>query len=260
MNLKKQIRKEMTIDRLNVVIYEQAELIADNASDFVEKKIKEAINKSGFANIILATGSSQFLFLEALKKKEIDWKKITVFHLDEYKDISANHPASFRKYLRDRILNFVNPKKIYFLNGDAVDCEKEMRKYQQSLINHPIDVACIGIGENGHIAFNDPDEADFNDNLLVKLVNLDEACRRQQFTEGWFPSFKAVPKQALTLTIPAILNSKVISCVVPDQRKSKAVFDALTGQIKTSCPASILRTHPQTTLFLDRDSASKLDI
>ena len=147
-----------------------------------------------------------------------------------------------------------------FLNGDAVDSEKEMGKYQQSLINNPIDVACIGIGENGHIAFNDPDEADFNDNLLVKLVNLDEACRRQQFTEGWFPSFKAVPKQAFTLTIPAILNSKVISCVVPDQRKSKAVFDALTGQIKTSCPASILRTHPQTSLFLDRDSASKLDI
>ena len=260
MNLKKQIGKEMTIDRLNVVIYEQAELIADNASDFVEKKIKEAINKSGFANIILATGSSQFLFLEALKKKEIDWKKITVFHLDEYKDISANHPASFRKYLRDRILNFVNPKKVYFLNGDAADCEKEMKKYEQSLINHPIDIACIGIGENGHIAFNDPGVADFSDRDLVKLVCLDEACRKQQFTEGWFPSLEAVPKQALTLTIPAILESKVISCFVPDQRKSKAVYDTLTGEINTSCPASILRTHPQSTLFLDISSSSKLNL
>ena len=259
MNLKKQIRKEITIDHLNVVIYEQPEVMAYNASDFVEKNIKEAINKSGFANIILATGSSQFLFLKALRNKEIDWKKITVFHLDEYKDISPNHPASFRKYLKDRILSFVNPKKVYFLNGDAADCEKEMKEYEQILINHPIDVACIGIGENGHIAFNDPGEADFNDSDLVKLVNLDEACRRQQFTEGWFPSFDDVPRQALTLTIPAILNSKVISCVVPDQRKSKAVYDTLNGKINTNCPASILRTHSQSRLFLDQFSASRLD-
>ncbi len=259
MNLKKQIRKEMTIDHLNVAIYEHPEVMADNASDFVEKNIKKAINKSGFANIILATGSSQFLFLKALRNKEIDWKKITVFHLDEYKDISPNHPASFRKYLKDRILSFVNPKKVYFLNGDAADCEKEMRKYEQILINHPIDIACIGIGENGHIAFNDPCEADFNDRDQVKLVNLDEACRRQQFTEGWFPSFDDVPRKALTLTIPAILNSKVISCVVPDQRKSKAVYDTLNGKINTSCPASILRTHSQSRLFLDQFSASRLD-
>ena len=259
MNLKKQIRKEITIDHLNVAVYEQPEVMAYNASDFVEKNIKEAINKSGFANIILATGSSQFLFLEALRNKEIDWKKITVFHLDEYKDISPNHPASFRKYLKDRILSFVNPKKVYFLNGDAADCEKEMKEYEQILINHPIDVACIGIGENGHIAFNDPGEADFNDSDLVKLVNLDEACRRQQFTEGWFPSFDDVPRQALTLTIPAILNSKVISCVVPDQRKSKAVYDTLNGKINTSCPASILRTHFQSRLFLDQFLASRID-
>ena len=249
----------MTVDKLNVTVFDGAEIMADAASSFVEKKINEAINKRGFANIILATGSSQFLFIETLKKKEIDWQKINVFHLDEYKDISANHPASFRKYLKDRIVDFVNPKSVFFLNGDAEDCENEMKKYEQNLINHPIDIACIGIGENGHIAFNDPGVADFHDSDLVKLVLLDEACRRQQFTEGWFPSFDDVPRQALTLTIPAILNSKVISCVVPDQRKSKAVYDTLNGKINTSCPASILRTHSQSRLFLDQFSASMLD-
>ena len=258
MTLKKEIIKEMTVDKLNVTVFDSADIMADAASSFVEKKINGAINKRGFANIILATGSSQFLFIEALKKKEIDWQKINVFHLDEYKDISANHPASFRKYLKDRILDFVNPKRVFFLNGDAEDCENEMKKYEQNLINHPIDIACIGIGENGHIAFNDPGVADFNDSDLVKLVLLDEACKKQQFNEGWFPSLDAVPKLALTLTITAILKSKFISCVVPEKRKSKAVYDSLNGQINTNCPASILRTHSGSTLFLDKDSASRL--
>ena len=193
-----------------------------------------------------------------MQQKEIDWQKITVFHLDEYKGISDTHPASFRKYLKDRILSNVKPKQVYFLNGDAENITDEINRYTTLLKQHPIDVACIGIGENGHIAFNDPPVADFEDSDLVKLVTLDEACRTQQLDEGWFPSFDAVPKQALTLTIPAIMSSKTISCAVPDERKANAVYNALYGKIHTACPASILRTHPSTTLFLDAASASKI--
>ncbi len=229
------------------------------AADYVEEKLKEAIHRKGFANLILATGTSQFPFLEALKERDIDWKKITVFHLDEYKGISDRHPASFRKYLKDRILDAVSPKEIYFLNGDTENIEKEMDRYTSALKEHDIDIACIGIGENGHIAFNDPPVADFDDPKLVKLVTLDDACRNQQLGEGWFPTLADVPEQALTLTIPAIMACKAISCVVPDQRKAKAVYDTLYNPVGTDCPASILRTHPKARLFLDQGSAARID-
>ncbi|HEA21160.1 MAG TPA: glucosamine-6-phosphate deaminase [Pricia antarctica] len=228
------------------------------AANYVQKKLTEAIGRKGSANLILATGSSQFKFLEALMEIDIDWKKITVFHLDEYKDISDTHPASFRKYLKERILDAVNPKKIYFLNGDAENVETEMQQYATALKEHPIDIACIGIGENGHIAFNDPSVADFNDPKLVKLVTLDEACRNQQLGEGWFPTFDDVPEQALTLTITAIMSCKAISCVVPDDRKAEAVYNTLYHEMNTDCPATVLRKHPETRLFLDSDSASKI--
>ncbi len=250
--------KAFTIDKLNIAIYDDPISMGKAAADFVEKKLKEAITQNGTANLILATGASQFSFLEAFKGRNIDWQKITVFHLDEYKGISDQHPASFRKYLKERILDEVAPKKIYFLNGDAEDLEKEMENYSAALREHPIDVACIGIGENGHIAFNDPPVADFNDPKLVKLVTLDDACRNQQLGEGWFPTFDDVPKQALTQTIRAIMRCKAISCVVPDARKAQAVYDTLYNEINTACPATILRTHPETILFLDAASAAKI--
>lgn len=250
--------KTLKVDNLDVAIYETPIAMGKAAADFVQGKLSDAIAEKGTANLILATGASQFKFLEALKERDIEWQKITVFHLDEYKDISDSHPASFRKYLKDRILDAVNPKKVHFLNGDAEDVEAEMSLYSEALKNHPIDIACIGIGENGHIAFNDPPVADFNDQKLVKLVTLDEACRNQQLGEGWFPTFDDVPKQALTLTITAILNCKAISCVVPDERKAEAVYNALYHKISTDCPATILRQHDETKLFLDNASASKI--
>lgn len=250
--------KSYTIDQLQVTIYGSANEMGEAAADFVKNKLNEAIQQRGQANLILATGASQFSFLKALQQKAIDWKKITVFHLDEYKGISDQHPASFRKYLKERILDAVVPKKIYFLNGDAPDLEKEMDNYSKALQQHPIDVACIGIGENGHIAFNDPPVADFNDPKWVKLVSLDEDCRNQQLGEGWFPTLDDVPKQALTLTIPAIMGCKTISCVVPDERKAEAVYNTLNEEISTKCPATVLRTHPNTSLFLDTNSASKI--
>lgn len=250
--------KTLTIDKLNIAIYNEPLSMGKAAADFVEIKLNEAITKNGAANLILATGASQFSFLDAFKKRNVDWQKITVFHLDEYKGISAQHPASFRKYLKERILDTVSPKKVFFLEGDSDDLERVMEDYSVELRKHPIDIACIGIGENGHIAFNDPPVADFHDSKLIKLVSLHEACRKQQLGEGWFPTLEDVPKEALTLTIPAIMNCKAISCVVPDERKASAVYNTLFGAIETACPASILRTHPETQFFLDKKSASNI--
>lgn len=251
--------RSLQVDNLNISVYQESNVMGKAAADFVAKSLNQTIAEKGFANLILATGASQFSFLEALKEKEIDWQKITVFHLDEYKGISDQHPASFRKYLKERILDEVAPQKIYFLNGDAENLEEEMNRYSELLQNHPIDLACIGIGENGHIAFNDPPVADFNDPKLVKIVSLDDDCRNQQLGEGWFPTFDDVPKEALSLTIPAIMSSKTISCVVPDARKANAIYNTLYTEISTKCPATILRTHLNTCLFLDQASASRIE-
>ncbi len=245
-------------DKLKVEIYESEAESGRAAADHVLKILKSALQTKGTANLILATGTSQLSFLEALKKKDIEWDKITVFHLDEYKDMSDQHPASFRKYLKERILDIVKPGKVYLINGDSPDLDKEMETYSELLKQNPVDIACIGIGENGHIAFNDPPVADFNDPHLVKVVELDEACRRQQMGEGWFPSLDDVPREAVTLTVTAIMNCKSISCVVPGKRKAEAVRNTLYLEISTSCPASILRTHPDTLLFIDSDAASEI--
>ena len=251
--------RTLAIDNLKVAVYENPKTMGAAAAEFVAKTLNITIAEKGSANLILATGASQFTFLEALKEKQIDWQSITVFHLDEYKGISDKHPASFRKYLRERILNDVAPKKTFFLNGDAEDLEKEMKDYARQLEQRTIDIACIGIGENGHIAFNDPPVADFNDPKLVKVVDLDEDCRRQQLGEGWFPTLEDVPKQALSLTIPAIMSCKTISCVVPDNRKANAIYTTLYQEISTECPGTILRTHSNTRLFLDQASASRIE-
>ena len=245
-------------EKLKIEVYKNVDELGKAAANSVATKLNEAIAENGFANLILATGASQFQFLEHLQKLEIDWKKITVFHLDEYLGMKITHPASFRKYLKERILDKVQPGKVYYLEGDATDIEETVANYEALLRNHPVDVACIGIGENGHIAFNDPPVADFNDPKLVKVVELDDACRRQQLGEGWFPTFDDVPTHALSLTITAIMACKHISCVVPDERKAEAVFNTVNAEISTACPATILRTHADTILYLDEKSASGL--
>lgn len=250
--------KQLQKEKLRVEIYETPDNLGKAAAANVAGRLNGAIKEKGFANLILATGSSQFSFLEALQTHDIDWKKINVFHLDEYIGLPETHPASFRKYLKERILEKVQPKNVYYLNGDAPDLDAEVERYSELLKAHPIDVACIGIGENGHIAFNDPPVADFNDPALVKVVELDEACRKQQLGEGWFPTFEDVPTHAITLTIPAIMACKHISCVVPDGRKAEAVHNTLNAAISTACPATILRMHPNDVLYLDEGSAEKL--
>lgn len=251
--------REAGIDSLKIRAYETAEKMGEAAADFTAQHIQSVITEKGHVNLMLATGASQFTFLDALKNIDsVDWSKITTFHLDEYIGISSDHKASFRKYLHERIIDEVNPREAYFLEGDADDIPGEIKRYEALLQEHPIDIACIGIGENGHIAFNDPPIADFDDPKLVKVVELDEKSRQQQVGEGWFDSIEDVPRQALSLTIPAIMNSRVISCVVPDSRKAGAVNNALYGPISTDCPASILRTHSNAVLFLDRHSAAGL--
>ena len=250
--------REFKVDCLNVAIYDSDQSMGVAAARLVTRRLQETIAAKGGANLILATGASQFTFLAAFSQETLDWSKIKVFHLDEYRDLSDQHPASFRKYLKERILDQVQPAEVHLLAGDAPDIEAETQRYEALLKSHPVDVACIGIGENGHIAFNDPPVADFADPRLVKVVDLDEACRRQQLGEGWFPTLDDVPKQALSLTIPAIMNCQTISCVVPDQRKAEAVTKTLNDPITTACPATILRRHADTTLFLDSHSGKEI--
>ena len=245
-------------DSLKVEIFSSAAEMGAAAADYVTGKLLDALAIRGVANLILGTGASQYPLHDELLKKDIDWKKINIFHLDEYIGISKDHPASFRRFLRERIAEKVFPKKVFYIDGDTADTVSEIKRYDILLRSNPVDVACIGIGENGHIAFNDPGIADFDDPELLKVVELDEACRRQQVGEGWFPDIKDVPAKAITLTVTAIMNCRSICCTVPDNRKSDAVFKTLTGEINNDCPASVLRWHKNAVLFLDSLSASRL--
>lgn len=221
------------------------------------RKIKQAIQHNGVANIILATGASQFETLNNLVEyKNIDWSKVVVFHLDEYVNISDTHHASFRKYLKERFIEKVSPlKAVYLIEGDHADSKKECYRLDQLISAHPIDVAFIGIGENCHLAFNDP-PADFDTEEPYLIVELDEACRLQQMGEGWFDSIEEVPKKAISMSIKQIMKSKYIICSVPDKRKAEAVKNCLADGISNLYPASILQEHSNCIMYLDAEAAS----
>lgn len=251
---------EKVYGNLKARIYKTKEELGRAAAELAAERVREILATKERANLLFSTGASQFEFVAALRDVGIDWSRVAGFHLDEYKGMSPDHPASFRLWLRQRIEGPLRPAVFHYIEGDAPDPEAECERYAALIEANPIDLAFVGIGENGHIAFNDPPVADFNDPKLVKIVELDEACRRQQLGEGWFPTLEDVPREALTLTVPAIMRSKRIISVVPDERKAVAVQRALEGPIETACPASILRTHPDVTLFLDEASASKLSL
>jgi len=223
------------------------------------KLIREALRKRGKANIIVATGASQFEMIEQLvKEPKIDWTRVTAFHLDEYVGMPITHPASFRKYLWERFVSRL-PLPLaafHYLNGER-DAQKECLRVGAVIAKHPIDVCFAGIGENGHLAFNDP-PADFKTAVAYLVVNLDEACRKQQMGEGWFKTLKQVPQQAVSMSIRQIMKSKAIICTVPDKRKAQAVKDCLTGIVTPVHPASILQRHKAAWCFLDEGSASLL--
>lgn len=252
--------KELSYGRLQVKVYENKVDLGRAAARLAAQSINAMLSDREQISLVFSTGASQFQFVDGLKEQDIDWSRIVAFHLDEYERIDKTHPASFRLWLETRIEAPFQPGVFYYIEGDAPDAEAECQRYAQLLKKHPIDLGFIGIGENGHVAFNDPPVANFADPVKVKIVELDEMCRKQQVGEGWFPSIEDVPRRALTLTVPAIMECKQIISVVPDARKADAVQKALEGPISTACPASILRTHPNATLFLDRDSASKLTV
>ncbi len=251
------MKKSFQIDQLSVRIYEDKKSLGEASASLGEKLIRQAIVQKGEAAIILATGASQFEFLESFVQKDIEWNRLIAFHLDEYIGISENHPASFRKYLRERIFDRVNFHNYFLIQGDRDDPQEECKRIGSIFNLSVVDVAFIGIGENGHIAFNDP-PASFHDEMSYKIVELDQMSRNQQFKEGWFKTFDEVPGLAITMTIPAILRSKYIVCTVPDLRKAEAVKNTLKGEISPNVPASILRSHPNATLLLDEPAASLL--
>lgn len=247
-----------TYGNLRVEIYANKEDLGQAAAARAATGIAEAVSARGRANLVFSTGASQFSFVAALRHESIDWPRVHAFHLDEYVGMKADHPASFRLWLQTRINEPFGPGEFYFIEGDAPQTEAECRRYASLLRDNPCDIGFIGIGENGHVAFNDPPVADFEDPKWVKVVELDEACRRQQVGEGWFATIDDVPKYAITQTVPAIMACRTIISVVPENRKAEAVKRAMEGPISTACPASILRRHPRATLFLDQGSAAQL--
>jgi glucosamine-6-phosphate deaminase len=252
--------KTFTTDSLPVRIYASESDMATDVAKTVHDYLVQTIAAQGEASAILATGNSQIQFLHTLVELGgIDWGKMTLFHMDEYLGVDENHSACFRRYMRERVESKVNPKVFHYLGGDAPEPIAECERYELLLKAQQIDICCMGVGENGHIAFNDPPVANFEDERLVKIVELDVACRMQQVNESHFPDLEAVPKYALTLTIPALCSAKKVVCVAPEQRKADAVKAMLEGPVSTACPASFLRTQSQATLFLDTDSTSKLE-
>ena len=253
--------KTFQVDALAVRVYRQQKDMAQDVAQIAQKYLQEILAGQPSAAVILATGNSQIEFLEALiALGGVEWPRLILFHMDEYLGIGAGHKASFRRYMRERVEQRVKPRQFHYLEGDALLPLDECDRYTRLLQAQPIDLCCLGIGENGHIAFNDPPVANFTDPHRVKLVKLDQPCQQQQVNEGHFPSLEAVPQYAFTLTIPMLCSARRMLCIAPEKRKSKAVKDALQGSIDTACPASFLRRQPQATLFLDADSASELKV
>lgn len=248
--------KSFVKEKLRINIYETRKDMGMSAAAEVGMKIKELLKSKEEINIIFAAAPSQNEFLQSLiDDREIEWCRINGFHMDEYIGLDPDAPQGFGNFLRDRIFGKLPFKSINYLNGNAENIEDECKRYSELLAKNSVDIVCMGIGENGHIAFNDPHVALFNDNKLVKIVELDQKCRQQQVNDGCFEIINKVPTHALTLTIPALTGSKYIFCMVPGKTKAEAVFNTVNGEVNEDCPASVLRTHNNAVLYTDRDSA-----
>lgn len=241
---------------MEIIISKDNEQLGREAGQQGARFMKEAIKEKGEVNIILATGTSQFQTLRTLiEDKEIDWSRVVMFHLDEYIGISIEHKASFRKYLKERVLAHLPDLKKYHLIDGEKDPEEECKRLNDIIAAHPIDVAFVGIGENAHLAFNDP-PADFETTQPYIIVELDKACRMQQMGEGWFEKLEDVPPRAISMSVNHIMESKHIICSVPDARKAEAVVNTLTKEVSPLIPATIMQRHPSCFMYLDEDSAS----
>lgn len=246
------------MDALNVHVYDTRDQMGQASANDAIRFLKEILCHQATANVMFGAAPSQNEMLAAMLRSDLDWSRINAFHMDEYIGLPQQHPAGFGNFLRRSLFDHVPFRNIFYLNGSADDLLEECERYASLLAAHPIDVCMLGVGENGHIAFNDPAEADFRDSKTVKIVELDQTCRMQQVHDGCFSSLSEVPTHALTVTIPGMTAARAMFCTVPSVTKAKAVHNMLTGPISPACPASILRLHHHAALYLDRDSATLL--
>jgi glucosamine-6-phosphate deaminase len=255
------MRTNLLADRLKVEIYATRQAAAEAAARLAAERIRSLASRHPLIGIIFATGASQIEMLRALVAiPEVPWDQVAGFHMDEYLGISPDHTASFRHYLREHLSSRVALREFHEIDGLAPDPGNVCAEYTNLLRERSPKLCLLGVGENGHLAFNDPGEADFNDPAAVKVVSLDPTCREQQVVEGWFAKEEDVPRQALTLTIPTLMSVPELIVSVPGNRKAAIMKRVLTEPVSTSCPATILRTHPNATLFLDEESASELRV
>ncbi len=250
--------KQVLADKLKVRIYENRQQVGADAAAMAANHIRALLQQKETVNIIFAAAASQNEFLAALVKEDIAWGRVNAFHMDEYIGLGENAPQLFSVFLKERIFDKVPFRAVYFLNGAAPDAQAECKRYTALLHELPVDITCMGIGENAHLAFNDPHVADFKDPADVKVVDLDEACKQQQVNEGCFDDVKSVPNDALTLTIPALLRAPYILCMVPGAAKAQAVYHTLLSDISEQYPSTILRQHANAFLFIERESAAQV--
>lgn len=250
--------KELKKDKLGVKIFETRAQMGLFAAREAAEAVKSLLLEKDEVNIIFAAAPSQNEFLAALIDSGIDFSRINAFHMDEYIGLPSNAPQGFGNFLKSAIFDKAGFKTVNLINTEAVSAAEECERYSSLLAEHPCDIVCMGIGENGHIAFNDPHVAFFNDDKAVKAVTLDEKCRMQQVNDGCFKELGEVPKEAITLTIPTLMSPQYVFCMVPALSKAEAVKNTVHGEITEKCPASILRTHDKAVLYIDRDSASLL--
>jgi len=254
-----QQNSELKAERLKVKIYNTRAEMGSGAAQDVAQKIRELLLEQDFVNIIFAAAPSQSEFLSYLcLEEDVSWNRINAFHMDEYIGLDQKAPQSFAYFLKEAIFDKVPFHKVHLLQGTATDLEAECRRYSALLEDFPVDIVCLGIGENGHLAFNDPHVADFRDPFAVKVVNLDRVSRQQQVHDDCFATIDEVPVSALTLTVPSLLKARFIYCMVPGTNKAQAIHHTLHSEVKENYPSTALRKHPHAVLYLDVDSASKL--
>jgi len=249
--------RELKIDELEIKVFENRVKMGEAAASVVGEQIVKLLGQQEYVNIVFASAPSQNEFLEALiKQPGIDWTRVNAFHVDEYIGLQENAPEKFGSFLRGKIFKYLPFHTLNYINGNAPDSFAECGRYAELLHDYPSDIVCLGIGENGHLAFNDPHVANLNDPVRVKIVDLDFECRRQQVTDGIFETLNSVPKLAITLTIPALMAGRYVYGIVPGKNKTIAVYNTLYKKISGQCPASVLRTHQEAVLFLDEDSGA----
>ncbi|THF73411.1 glucosamine-6-phosphate deaminase [Cohnella fermenti] len=252
--MNRDVIKEQTVDRLQVRVFRTRQEMGENAGEDAANRMRELLRIKPTIRMVFAAAPSQHEFLQVLADSEgIDWSRVEVFHMDEYLGLPEHSTERFGHFLTKHLFEKVRPGKVHLIDGSASSVREECERYAGLLSAAEIDIVCLGIGENGHLAFNDP-PADFDESALIKRVELDEACRRQQVNDGCFPSLDEVPTHALSLTIPALMSGASLLCIVPGPRKRAAVARTLTGEIAEDCPATALRRHPSCILYVDEDS------